>query len=101
MRLPPNYEAALIKALHLTTDGAERWAGASQIDDHQLRVRISEEFGIAGGFAMTGTRVEYWGGLHPEIEIQIGEQAPITLSGRKLLSAVRDALKLQRPGELF
>jgi len=45
--------------------------------------------------------VNYWGGSNPRIEIQIGADTPVELSGRELLAAVREALKLTRPGELF
>jgi len=71
------------------------------MDDDALRQRIAEEFGISGGFGMTGERVNYWGGINPVIEIQIDADAPVELSGRELLSAVREALKIIRPGELF
>lgn len=101
MKLPPHYEAALIRALHSTEGAAARWAGTSRMDDDALRQRISEEFGISGGFGMTGERVNYWGGTNPRVEIQIGADVPVELSGRELMAAVREALKITRPGELF
>ena len=101
MRLPPHYEAALVRALHSTGGAAARWAGATRLDDDALRKRIAEEFGISGGFGMTGLRVNYWGGINPRVEIQIGADTPVELAGRELLGAVREALKLARPGELF
>ena len=76
MRLPPHYETALIRALHSTEGAAARWAGANRMEDDALRQRIAEEFGISGGFGMTGERVNYWGGTNPVIEIQIGADAP-------------------------
>ncbi len=101
MRLPPPYESALVRALHSTSGAAARWAGAARLDDERLRQRIAEEFGISGGFGSERERVDYWGGIHPEIEITVGADTPVHLSGRELLAAVRDALKLARPGELF
>ena len=70
-------------------------------DDETLRRRIAEEFGISGGFGMTCDRVNYWGGINPRIEIQIGADTPIELSGCELLTAVREALGIGRPNELF
>lgn len=101
MRLPPHYESAIIRALHSTEGAAARWGATVRPDDETLRRRIAEEFGISGGFGMTGERVNYWGGLNPRIEIQIGADTPVELSGRDLLAAVREALNLTRPGELF
>jgi len=101
MRLPPHHEAALIRALHSVEGAAARWATTIRPDDETLRRRIAEEFGISGGFGMTGMRVDYWGGLNPRVEIQIGADTPVELSGRELLAAVREALKITRPGELF
>lgn len=101
MRLPPQYEAALVRALHSTEGAAARWAGAARLDDERLRQRIAEEFGISGGFGRTGESVSYWGGINPVIEIAIGADTPVELSGRELLAVVRDALKIARPGELF
>lgn len=101
MKLPPQYEAALVRALHSTSGAEARWAGAGRLDDERLRQRIAEEFGISGGFGSERERVDYWGGIHPEIEITIGADTPIHLLGRELLGAVREALKIARPGELF
>ena len=101
MRLSPQHEAALVRALHSTEGAAARWAGASRMDDAALSRRIAEEFGIQGGFGRSGELVNYWGGRNPRIEIQIGADTPVELSGRELLAAVREALKLTRPGELF
>ena len=101
MRLSPQHEAALVRALHSTEGAAVRWAGANRLDDAQLLRRIGEEFGIMGGFGTTGARVEYRGGINPHIEIQIGADTPVELSGRELLAAVRESLKITRPGELF
>ncbi|MBE2202973.1 MAG: hypothetical protein IAE94_01350 [Chthoniobacterales bacterium] len=70
-------------------------------DDDALRHRIAEEFGIAGGFNWSGLAVEYKGGVNPRITIQIGTEPPLELTGGELLSAVREALHLARPGELF
>lgn len=69
--------------------------------DDALRHRIAEEFGIAGGFNWSGLAVEYKGGVNPRITIQIGTEPPLELTGGELLSAVREALHLARPGELF
>jgi len=101
MRLPPDYETALVRALHSTEGAAARWGATIRPDDETLRRRIAEEFGISGGFGKTGERVNYWGSINPMIEIQIGADAPVELSGRELLAAVREALKITRPGELF
>ena len=101
MRLPPSHEAALVWALH-STEGAEvRWAGANRLDDAGLMRRIGEEFGISGGFGWDGVWVEYRGGINPRIEICVGADTPMELFGRELLAAVREALKITRPGELF
>ena len=101
MRLPPHYEAALVRALHSTEGAAARWGSTVRPDDDALRQRIAEEFGISGGFGRTGERVNYWGGINPRVEIHIGADTPVELSGRELLTAVREALKITRPGELF
>lgn len=101
MRLPPDYEAALIRALHSVEGAAARWSATVRPDDETLRRRIADEFGIQGGFGWTGVWVDYWGGTNPRIEIRIRAETPIDLSGRELLVAVRDALNLTRPGELF
>ena len=101
MKLPPHYETALIRALHSTEGAAARWAATIRPDDESLCRRIAEEFGISGGFGMKGERVDYWGGINPRVEIQIGADTPVELSGRELLAAVREALKITRPGELF
>jgi len=78
-----------------------RWAGANRLDDAGLVRRIGEEFGIMGGFGWDGASVEYRGGINPRIEIRVGADTPVELSGRGLLAAVREALKIARPGELF
>lgn len=101
MRLPPNYESALIRALHSTEGAAARWGGTVRPDDETLRQRIAEEFGISGGFGMTGEQVNYWGGINPRVEIQIDADMPVELSGRELLGAVREAIKIGHPNELF
>lgn len=101
MMMSPRYEAALVRALHSTEGASARWAATVRPDDATLSRRISEELGIQGGFGMVGEWVNYWGGINPRIEIRIGEDTPIELSGRELLAAVRAALKITRPGELF
>lgn len=101
MRLPPHFDSALIRALHSTEGAAARWGATLHLDDETLRRRIAEEFGIQGGFSLPGERVDYWGGTNPRIEIQIGADTPVELSGRELLTAVREALSITRPGELF
>ena len=101
MRLPPHYESALIRALHSTEGAAARWAATTRPDDESLCRRIAEEFGISGGFGKKGVRVDYWGGINPRVEIQIGADTRVELSGCELLAAVREALKITRPGELF
>jgi len=101
MRLPPHYQAALIRALHSTEGAAARWASTIRPDDESLRRRIAEEFGISGGFGMTGEQVNYWGGINPRVEIQIGADTPVELSGCELLADVREALGIGRPDELF
>lgn len=101
MKLPPPYEAALLRALHSKEDAAARWGATVRPDDETLRRRIAEEFGICGGFSMHGEYLHYWGGANPRIEIRNENTSTLTLSGRELLAAVREALKLSCPGELF
>jgi hypothetical protein len=101
MKLLPQYEEALARALHSSYGAAARWAATVRPDDATLRRRISEEFGIQGGFGMRGQWVSYWGGANPGIEIRVGADTPVELSGRELLAAVRDVLGMGRPGELF
>ena len=80
---------------------AVRWAGANRLDDATLTERIGYEFGIQGGYCGNGANVDYHGGANPRVEIIAPDEQPIQLSGRDLLSAVREALRLNRPGELF
>ena len=80
---------------------AARWTGASRLDDAALAERIAYEFGIRGGYGGDGVTIDYWGGRSPRIEIKAGDDAPVQLSGRDLLAAVRESLRLNRPGELF
>lgn len=101
MKLPPPYEAALFRALHSKEGAAARWGATMRPDDETLRARIAEEFGIQGGCGVTGWRVNYWGGANPYVEIQVGAETPVELSGRELLASTREALKLSYPGELF
>ena len=101
MKLSPRQQALLVQSLHSVERAAVRWAGAHRMDDATLLRRIAEEFGISGGFGWTSERVDYWGGTNPCIEISIDGESPIELFGRDLLSAVRDALKISRPDELF
>ncbi len=101
MRLSPAYEGALIRALHSVEGAAVRWNAAGRLDDAALLARIGEEFGIVGGFSRAGEWVDFRGGRNPRIEIRIGAENPVELSGRELLAAVRMALKISHPGELF
>ena len=80
---------------------ALRWAGATRLDDADLYRRIGYEFGVRGGYCADGVWVEYHGGTNPSIEIRAGNELPARLAGTELLAAVRDALGLARPGELF
>jgi hypothetical protein len=101
MSLSPSQAAALVRALHSTEGAATRWAATVRPDDNALTARIAEEFGIHGGFGAKGVWVDYKGGMNPRIEIRIGAETPVELSGRDLLAAVRDAIHRHRPGELF
>jgi len=101
MKLPPPYEAALFRALHSKEGAAARWGATMRPDDETLRRRIAEEFGIQGGFSVTGGYLDYWGGANPRIAIRNGDGSTFVLSGRELLAAAREALKLSCPGELF
>lgn len=101
MKLSSPYEAALLRALHSKEGAAARWGATVRPDDETLRGRIAEEFGIQGGFSMTGEYLGYWGGANPRIEIRNGDALTLVLSGRELLATVREALKLSCPGELF
>jgi len=80
---------------------AARWAATVRPDDEALRRRVGFEFGSQCGFGMPGTWVDYHGGMNPRIEIRLGADTPVELSGRELLAAVREALKIGRTGELF
>ena len=80
---------------------AVRWAGANRLDDATLTERIGYEFGIQGGYSGDGIWIDYWGGRNPRIEIRVPGDAPIQSTGRDLLAAVREALRMNRPGELF
>jgi hypothetical protein len=101
VKLPPDHEAALLRALHSRHGAGARWAATVRPDDETLLCRIGEELGIWGGFGMPGLWVDYRGGRNPRVEIRIGAEIPLELSGRELLAAAREALKLARPGELF
>ena len=101
MRLSPDQQAALVRALHSMEGAAARWTGATRLDDRALTERIGYEFGIQGGFSSNGIWIDYWGGRNPRIEIKVPHDAPVQLFGREPLAAVRIALQLKRFGELF
>lgn len=101
MKLGAAQKAALIRALH-SAGGADTRLGVNpKLDDEALTRWIAHEFGIAGGYAGDGVRYDYRGGMNPRITIQIDDEPPLDLSGRELLAAVRQALGVGRPGELF
>jgi hypothetical protein len=81
-------------------ESSPRWASVTRLSDLELTARIRDEFGIEGGFGRTCFRVNYRGGKSPELEITIGETTTV-LSGNFLLSAVREAMGISRPDELF
>ena len=101
MKLGPDQERLLRMGLHSSWGAANRWGENQRLDDDALRRRIGDEFGIMGGYGKTGERIEYRGGTNPRAIIQIGDNPPLVLEGRELLAAVREALGIGHPGELF
>jgi len=101
MRLLPRQQAALVQSLHSIAGAEGRWAGADRLDDEALRERIAAEFGIQGGYRGSDFGYDYRGGRNPHITIIVPGDAPVELSGRDLLAAVREIFKFARPGELF
>lgn len=101
MKLSPQQQAALVQSLHSFDGAMERWAGANRLDDEALTARISEEFGIQGGYRGADFGYDYHGGQNPRITIMVPGKSPLELAGRDLHAAVRAAFHLSRPGELF
>ena len=101
MKLSPQQQDALVQSLHSFAGATERWAGANQLDDEALTARISEEFGIQGGYRGADFGYDYHGGQNPRITIMVLGEVPVELAGRDLLAAVREVFHLSRPGELF
>ena len=101
MRLSPAQQAALVQSLHSFAGAEGRWTGAARLDDEALNARISEEFGIQGGYRGADCGYDYHGGQHPHITIMVPGQSPVELSGQDLLAAVREAFRLPHPGDLF
>jgi len=50
VKLSPAQQVALVQSLHSFAGAAERWAGAARLVDEALTARITEEFGIQGGY---------------------------------------------------
>ena len=102
MKLSPQQQDALVQSLHSFEGATERWAGANQLGDEALTARISDEFGIQGGYRGADFGYDYrHGGQNPRITIMVPGEVPVELSGRELLAAVREVFHLSRPGELF
>ena len=101
MKLSPAQRVALIQSLHSFAGAAGRWAGASRLDDEALTARISEEFGIQGGYRGRDCGYDYHGGQNPRITIMVPGESILELAGRDLLAATRDVFHLSRPGEIF
>ena len=95
-------DAALVDALHSTQGAEKRWearrkAGAT---DEQLAEYIAAEFGIMGGYAgpemwWTAKGSRFWvsQGSHNAVE-----EKP-TLTGQKLIDAVRRVMRIPNVGE--
>jgi len=101
VKLSPTQQVALVQSLHSFAGATGRWAGAARLDDEALTARITEEFGIQGGYRGHDCGYDYHGGLNPRITIMMPGESPVELSGRDLLAAVREVFKMSRPGELF
>lgn len=101
VKLAPDQERLLRMGLYSSCGAAGRWKEHQRLDDDALRRCIGEAFGIVDGYGKAGERIEYRGGANPGAIIQIGDDPPLVLEGRELLAAVREALGIGHPSELF
>ena len=101
MKLSPTQQVALVQSLHSFAGATGRWAGAARLDNEALTARITEEFGIQGGYRGQDCGYDYHGGQNPRITIMVPGEANVELAGRDLLAAVREVFNMGRPGELF
>lgn len=95
---------AIYRVLHSFSEAQQRWNQRRnrKMTDEELRLVISEEFGIAGGAAMAGLWYEYKGGRNPTIVLErwpgmLEDQPPIVFSGKTLLAYVRQILNIPEP----
>lgn len=91
---------SLAATLALKEGASTRWAERSKnsMTDSEIKLAIVEEFGDKGETTLNDkTKVYFEGGNEPKIWIGIEMSEPATLSGRKLVKAVRAIYGIQKP----
>jgi hypothetical protein len=88
---PASEEESIKRATHMFEGAEKRWAKRREkgLTDNELKDVLSEEFGAQGGDADH----THWGGKNPRIVFKDGRK----LSGKRLLSAVREVLGIPTP----
>ena len=89
-------EAKLFDALHGFAEAKGRWDSRRKrgMTDEELKLAISEEFGISGGSSMHGGHSQS-GGKNPRFwDVNVPLQKKPTLQGKALINKVRDLMKI-------